>query len=76
MIERVEAAIERAGMAWKEANGGDDVSWADIPTDIFSRAAIEAMREPTEAMMAIASSSTVHMAERWRAMIDKALADG
>lgn len=42
-VERVTRAIERAGFEWKSANGGDDASFADIPEEVFARAAIAAM---------------------------------
>lgn len=78
MIERVASAIENAGLAWKAKNVGDNCGWADIPSSVFARAAIEAMREPAEFMIAIGDhmgSANDEQFDRnmWRAMIDAAL---
>jgi hypothetical protein len=63
MIERVALAI----------SGSDDP--ANILAIHRSRArlAIEAMREPTEAMKAVTSENTWHAVQDWYAMIDEAL---
>lgn len=50
MMERVARAIDEAGLAWKRDNGGDAASWHEIPSEVFARAAIAAMREPTSKM--------------------------
>lgn len=60
MIDRVskaiDAAIDRYFAEW-EAKANDDptvIPWiglGDIPREMFARAAIEAMREPTKEMM-------------------------
>jgi hypothetical protein len=63
MVERVEAAIK---LAW--FNGGD---WPD-----FARAAIEAMREPTEAMLAgfeVNGHPRGELVADWQYLIDRAL---
>lgn len=51
MVERVSAAIEKAGHEWLSEAGHDGTGWADVPTEAFSRAAIEAMLEPTTQML-------------------------
>lgn len=52
MVERVAMAINAGGMAWLNENDPKrmSLSWADVPDEVFARAAIEAMKEPTEAM--------------------------
>lgn len=59
MIERVARAIDKAAYdylkAWHEESQKDPtkisfIGMADIPMPVMARAAIEAMREPTECM--------------------------
>lgn len=52
MIELVATAINKAGIAWLEEQDPKRtaLSWADVPDEVFARAAIEAMRIPTEEM--------------------------
>lgn len=79
MIERVAKAIGDAGSVWISEHIG--TGWADIPESIFAVAAIEAMREPTEAMSREGDLTiNPHGADShpghnhaWRAMIDAAL---
>lgn len=58
MIGRVARAIDAAEMAWKSRNGGDAASCIDCPDDVKARAAIAAMREPTDAMITAADGIT------------------
>lgn len=75
MVERVAKAIEVAELRWKAENGGDDDSCVDCPGEVKARAAIEEMREPTEAMANEAND--VNLDEpfwpAWYAAIDEAL---
>lgn len=48
-LERIAKAIEDAGEAWVIKNGF--VTLADVPPLVYARAAIEAMREPSEAVI-------------------------
>jgi hypothetical protein len=64
MIERVARAIGRAELLPDDA----DRHWKRF--EIHARAAIEAMREPTEAMLKAAPFS--HPLTNWQAMIDAA----
>lgn len=78
MVDRAAAAIETAGMLWKANNGGDSVSWADIPAQVFASAAIESLRKPTENMLFVGSNeeagySRSDLATSWELMIDEAL---
>lgn len=56
MIDRVAKAISDAGMAWLAENDPKrmTMTWADIPDEVLAKAAIEAMREPTVAMLEMA----------------------
>lgn len=77
MVERVARAIA------EEINGGkfDDARWYnDDQRDVHrrrARAAIEAMREPTEAMLTAGDSAMIRKddaaADAWQAMVDEAL---
>lgn len=49
MVERVAKAIEAAGLAYLKGQD-DKTGWADVPDELFARAAIAAMREPTPMM--------------------------
>lgn len=71
MVESVARAICRqAGYGPNE----EDVNWDRYVQ--YARAAIEAMREPTEAMEDAAFSSTLTIPKRgYQAMIDAALKD-
>lgn len=78
MTGRVAQAITAAGMEWKKNNGGDSVSWADVPDEIFARAAISAMHEPTEDMLFVGSNEDAGYSDSdlrisWQLMIDEAL---
>lgn len=81
MIERVARAIDP--VLWKNLDRAISEGW---PTDIVAmarfattdsclraRAAIEAMREPTVAMLDVAVASPADAIPRWRGMIDAAL---
>ena len=79
IVERVAAAIERT-------THDDDASFEEAWRDheivrhnrmIEARAAIAAIREPTEAMIVagVHHDNMGDMAGRWRAMVDAALAD-
>jgi len=74
--------IERVARAILAANGGEgecawDLDWRDYVDD--ARAAIEEMREPTEAMVEVLYDPTVNtrsaVAADWRDMIDAALGE-
>lgn len=67
MIERVAKAI---GKTVYETDRGGLTGW---DANAVARAAIEAMREPTEAMLEAASGSIARWA--WPAMIDAALVE-
>lgn len=70
MIERVASAIARSA----RAVGGGYVSGDEFPWEDAARAAIAAMREPTEAMVAEARRNNhPRDEETWRTMIDAAL---
>jgi len=66
MIERVAKAI------WRSMGDNDD-AFLDFRDDylLYARAAIEAMREPTEGMLEAASRADLE--DEWSAMIDAAL---
>jgi hypothetical protein len=69
MLERVAGAI-----GYALAIMGADLD--DAPLEAAARAAIEAMREPTEAMTSgWFEQSSGKLASIWRALIDRALAD-
>ena len=53
-IEEIAAAIDAAGHAWLDAQdpNRERMGWADVPSEIFARASLEAMREPSESMTA------------------------
>lgn len=76
MIERVARAICLADTGLPEGETADAREWYRCA----ARAAIEAMREPTDAMLAeggVAMSFASHPSDAnrsWRAMIDAALA--
>ena len=78
MIEREESMVERVAKAIRDASTQDD--W----TRAAARAAIEAMREPTEAMMEAVDCggrkrgwlSGKMRESNWCAMIDAALKEG
>ncbi len=67
MIERVAKALVEAWPSWG--------TWGDEEARKGARAAIEAMREPTEAMVIAGGKQLDCAFERqcWRAMIDAAL---
>lgn len=67
MVERVARAICRHAM-------GGESDWSNFVAD--ARSAIEAMREPTDAMIiaGVHHDNMGDMAGRWMAMIDAALA--
>ena len=63
--------IERVARALYEADGDDTINWPKL-----ARAAIAAMREPTEAMLMESSCNAVEterLVRDWQAMIDAAL---
>jgi len=69
MIKRVAWAICDAGMAWLQEMDAkrQNLEWADVPDEVFARAAVEAMREPTgEMVVAIEAKAE----ERYRAAPD------
>ena len=79
MVAKAAEAIFDAGMEWKAANGGDDATWADVPGEVFARAALTAIhpglldgsmvvvpREPTEEMW----SGLARQLVLWRDMSD------
>lgn len=61
MIDRVAKAVCDAGMAWLVENDPKrmTMTWADIPDEVFARAAIEEIRVPTEAMIAAAMDALI-----------------
>jgi hypothetical protein len=70
MVERVARAIaKRQG----EIMLGADPATQTADPRALARAAIAAMREPTEAMKAVTSENTWHAVQDWQAMIDEAL---
>lgn len=78
MIERVARAICRAGMSGPKdhLNKQENLNWRKF--EIEARAAIEAMREPTNAMVEASNREwDGRMSHRssgaWQAMIDAAL---
>ena len=79
MIERVGREILEAHSQWEKENnrlGGQDI-WDKPHLDLLARIAINAMREPTLAMIQAGWATNGYrgdMTEReWRAMIDAAL---
>jgi hypothetical protein len=79
MIEKVSEAIYVAGTTWLNEQS-ERVEWYDVPGEILARAAIEAMREPSEEMRVAAL--TCGLPARggpplyemvWRGMLDAAL---
>jgi hypothetical protein len=89
MVERVAEKLWRAE-SLRASDRDRSIPWSEAPDDIRSgwrfmaRAAIEAMREPTEAMIRAAfTAPDAHMASdpkdlqriEWRAMINAALAE-
>ena len=82
MIKRVAKAICDAGIAWLQENDAkrQNLEWADVPDEAFARAAIEAMREPTEAMTEAGERSGCGVSDfrtasevTWQAMVNEAL---
>lgn len=71
MIERVARAINDAGRKYIDERLSAE-GWADVPDEVFARAAIEAMREPTDAMWD-AGQGFVQSEDAYQAMIDAAL---
>ena len=69
MIQKVAEAINVAGTTWLNEQS-ERVEWYDVPGEILARAAIAAMREPSEEMIAAANRNT------WQTMIDAALKEG
>jgi hypothetical protein len=55
MVEKVARAIDVAGTTWLNEQPWR-VEWYDVPGEVLARAAIEAMREPSEEMLAAAES--------------------
>ena len=77
MIDRVAKAICDAGIAWLQENDAkrQNLEWADVPDEVFARAAIEAMRVPTAAMVARGLEliqGNLRPDEIWPHMIDEA----
>ena len=77
MVDRVAKAINAAGMAWLAKHmlaKHITMTW-DVPDEVFARAAIEAMREPTPEMTkaAWAKYEQGHLKTAWRLMIDEAM---
>ena len=91
MVERVSLAIKEAGLrhireyeAAKHTGSGKDpfyIGWGDVPDEVFARAAIEAMMEPTEAMIDYADehvrpeSDNAQCVDFYRAMLKSAIQD-
>lgn len=84
-VETVARAINAAGKAWIMAKGAnaERFGWADVPDEVFARAAIAAMREPTREMIE-ASCAAWGVADdgghergafedEWKAVIDSVL---
>lgn len=74
MVERVarkigdELSLHKQGLDWVDKDG---------PIQRAARAAIEAMREPTQEMVTVAEKQwSAYAAPVWRAMIDAALVAG
>jgi hypothetical protein len=76
MNERVAQAIEDAGKEWLDKERmsypSDNLEWSDVPSAVFARAAIEAMREPTAGMAYVGRAVSEDCATVWRDMIDEA----
>jgi hypothetical protein len=79
MIERVARAIdavlgdEHESLSREMGCGSHAKEMRTTATLEAARAAIEAMREPTEAMKAVTSENTWHAVQDWYAMIEEAL---
>lgn len=81
MVEHVAFAINRAGISWLEENDPKrtQLTWADVPDEVFARAALAAMREPTRRMIDHANSVVLPDADNdqcpqfYREMIEFAL---
>ncbi len=72
MIQRVAMAMTVADLEWGNVRQTEEPA----PMDVLARAAIEAMREPTEAMLkAFYGDTPVEqwLGNDWRDMIDAAL---
>lgn len=76
MVERVARAMDAAGLQYiiaYEAKAKDDptmIPWfgmADVPMTVLARAAIEAMREPTEEMIDAGIEAKMKLYERLEA---------
>lgn len=48
MVTKVAHAIEAAGIEWCENSDLSDPGFSDVPEEVFARAAILALREPSE----------------------------
>jgi hypothetical protein len=84
MVERVAKAINAGGMAWLNENDPKrmSLSWADVPDDVFAKAALSELLTPSTAML-IAGVRAMRvddldvtekeLALGWRAMISKAM---
>lgn len=74
ITERVSDAIRRARLQWavdNEGHGGS--SNADCPNDVLARAAIEAMKEPTQQMRNAGYHYTEFPEHMWEDMVIAAL---
>lgn len=64
MVDRVAEAIDIAGFKWlKEQDPKDerlDFGWADVPSEVFARAAIIAMQVPTKSMCKLGRNGGWH----------------
>lgn len=70
MIEKVANAIDREWCEWQRTH--DQTIYSNVLRNKMARAAIEAMREPTEAMLSNIRPSLLPR-DVWQAMIDAAL---
>ena len=79
-----ETMVERVGRAIAEANGHDYELYPKL-SEALARAALRALREPTEAMVRANGTSQFEEGRRWldedaritwQAMVDAALSEG
>lgn len=79
MVERLAKAIDTAGKDWLSKRSSAGFEWADIPSSVFARAAIAALREPTDQMLfegvIVQDSDDPAVQGIWRAMCDAALGE-
>jgi hypothetical protein len=89
MVSRVAAAIEAAKIAyWAQFSADHPMTDEEVPAEVLARAAIEAMKKPTDAMVEAwaAEMERQHVAfdefaepaypvQLWQAMISAALSE-